>query len=798
MITPMTLITTTRMPEGQEMNGKIEQQSLETPVDNEVEEERGLSSKSYKQQTSLLRLEVDVEVIKTTAGEASQLPVISGDQSNQRNATTKRQKHDSITLSSLPCLVIDDENNTREELSPPLFESSTENNNRFLTKTHPPLDSVVVEENSAVQSLSVDQNIVCHKDDVVFVGQTANQDKNHERRTSQTCQENNNNNPLAKTSILPEQEHSGHSTASSSINESKSLNNNNKSTSLPVLNFIHDILLLSSKQDCCLVCHYLNTSSIYALDEHHIKMQEEKECLVVKSVGSSHDTQVTVFNNGYGSTKTTTNNQRCTLFFDATHFPERSTLFDHDNLRRSNVRRAMSLSSSYPDHRLHTGRTRKLLCPRQPPTQMQRTLSISRTNVSKRDNSRLSSNQKWILLCLSLVSFTSFLCMSIMAPFFPKVAAEKGMSGTVSGFVFSVYAFVVMIASPILGHFLPKVGAKFMLISGIFAAGVASILFGFLNQLNSTLQFTIYCFVVRSVEALGAAAFSTASYTYIMYAFPDDIGTAFGLTETCVGVGMSLGPAIGSGLFSIGGYGLPFYTLGSFILLNIPLCFFIIEPIDHSLERPVKGDDIDGQDDTTSQECVKTSYFSLISIPQVAVISLVVVVVSQSQGFLDPTVEPHFRHQYDLGTGFVGIVFLLMSFAYAILSPITGWFATKMDNKYPLMIIGLLLSAVGLVLLGPSWFIPLSPNPWISTTSMVVMGFAYAIAFIPTFECILDLAVEKGFADNVKTYSLVSGLWSSMYSLGEVSGPLFGGLFVDVFDFRHGVTVMAAFSLIAV
>jgi len=36
--------------------------------------------------------------------------------------------------------------------------------------------------------------------------------------------------------------------------------------------------------------------------------------------------------------------------------------------------------------------------------------------------------------------------------------------------------------------------------------------------------FTIYCFVVRFFEAIGAAAFSTASYTYIAKLFPDNIG----------------------------------------------------------------------------------------------------------------------------------------------------------------------------------------------------------------------------------------------------------------------------------
>lgn len=60
-------------------------------------------------------------------------------------------------------------------------------------------------------------------------------------------------------------------------------------------------------------------------------------------------------------------------------------------------------------------------------------------------------NQKLTLASLALVDFMSFCSMSIMAPFFPREAAEKGMSDTLSGFVFSFYALVMFITSPIIG-----------------------------------------------------------------------------------------------------------------------------------------------------------------------------------------------------------------------------------------------------------------------------------------------------------------------------------------------------------
>lgn len=51
--------------------------------------------------------------------------------------------------------------------------------------------------------------------------------------------------------------------------------------------------------------------------------------------------------------------------------------------------------------------------------------------------------------------------------------------------------------------------------------------YSLLDQVNGQTEFTVLCFVVRSFEALGAAAFCTASCTILIDQFPDDIGTVF-------------------------------------------------------------------------------------------------------------------------------------------------------------------------------------------------------------------------------------------------------------------------------
>lgn len=158
------------------------------------------------------------------------------------------------------------------------------------------------------------------------------------------------------------------------------------------------------------------------------------------------------------------------------------------------------------------------------PLALQRRLSVAPGKIK---SVKFTTKQQWTLICLSVVSFTSMLSMSIIAPFFPLEASLKGVRETVYGFIFSVYALVIMLLSPFYGMVIPQLGPKFMLISGIFVTGACNILFGLLDKIEDQNTFTVFCFVVRIFEAVGAGAFSTASYTIIMQLFPDNIGTAF-------------------------------------------------------------------------------------------------------------------------------------------------------------------------------------------------------------------------------------------------------------------------------
>lgn len=57
---------------------------------------------------------------------------------------------------------------------------------------------------------------------------------------------------------------------------------------------------------------------------------------------------------------------------------------------------------------------------------------------------------------------------------------------------------------------------------------------------------------------------------------------------------------------------------------------------------------------------------------------------------------------------------------------------------------------------------------------------------------------KGGCGDSLATCSVVAGVWSCMYSLGEVIGPSLGGFLLQYYGFPITATVMASMTLVLV
>ena len=75
-------------------------------------------------------------------------------------------------------------------------------------------------------------------------------------------------------------------------------------------------------------------------------------------------------------------------------------------------------------------------------------------------------------------------------------------------------------------------------------------------------------FLARFLGGIGSGANSTACMAILISFDSEDRERYIGLIESSLGLGLLLGPFIGSGFFYLGGYKAPFIAFGKFLFLQ--------------------------------------------------------------------------------------------------------------------------------------------------------------------------------------------------------------------------------------
>lgn len=379
------------------------------------------------------------------------------------------------------------------------------------------------------------------------------------------------------------------------------------------------------------------------------------------------------------------------------------------------------------------------------------------------------TKRQWLtLFVISIADFANAICVSLQAPFYPQEAEKKGASPTEYGLVFGIFELTVFIISPIYGQRLNKIGPKLLFNSGILTTGTCAILFGLLDKIDGHYPFIILSFVIRIIEALGNAAFLTASFAIIAKEFPDNVATTFASLETFFGLGLIVGPTVGGVLYQIGGYTTPFAVLGSALFMAAVMTAFVL---------PVHDD--------SNQDSHKTGGFArVLKIPGVLVASASIIVTSMSIGFLQATMEPHLR-QFNLSPVVLGLMFVINGGTYALTAPAWGWLCDKRLQPKVATLIGCLLVAVGFSLIGPAPFVPSKTTISLTVCGLVLHGLGMSAQLVASFSDALATSILHGFSNNLETYGLISGLWTSAFALGAFIGPSIAGILLDNIGFRN-------------
>jgi len=378
---------------------------------------------------------------------------------------------------------------------------------------------------------------------------------------------------------------------------------------------------------------------------------------------------------------------------------------------------------------------------------------------------------------IAFADFCSAVCISLQAPFYPAEAEKKGATASEYGLVFGIFELTVFASSPLFGRYVTKLVPKSMLTVGLFITGFCSILFGVLDRVELKEAFIGLSFTVRIVEGLGNAAFLTSAFTIVAAEFPQSVATTFACLETFFGLGLIVGPTLGGFLFQVGGYMLPFSVLGGLLILSsfltyflLPQCFYPDIPHGDGLLR-------------------------VLRIPSILLASSSVFAASIAIGFLSATLEPHLR-PFNLTPVVMGLMFVIEGGVYAVTAPFWGYLCDRKLQPKIITLAGALFVAVGFTLVGPAPFIPLETSLPIAIGGLVVLGIGIGAELVSGFIAALREATFHGFPDNLSTYGLISGLFTSTFALGAFVGPSVAGVLFDNFGFRDSTVFVIITNII--
>lgn len=371
-------------------------------------------------------------------------------------------------------------------------------------------------------------------------------------------------------------------------------------------------------------------------------------------------------------------------------------------------------------------------------------------------------NNKLILGTLLLNLFIAFLGIGLVIPVTPTIMNELNISGSTVGYMVSAFAFAQLVLSPLAGRAVDKYGRKPMIIIGLFIFSMSELLFG----LGQSVEVLFESRILGGVSA----AFIMPAVT----AFIADITTnetrpkALGYMSAAISTGFIIGPGIGGFLADIGTR-MPFFFAAAFGLTAMILSVFTLrEPERHYEQTTIP------QQKTGFRKVFSPLYFIAFMVLLISSFglasfeSLFALFVDRKFGFTAKDIAL----AISLGA-IVGVIVQV-----GLFERLTRWFGEIRLIRY---------SLIGSTLLVLVMTYVTSYLSIILVTMIVFVGFDLMRPAVTTYLSKIA-GNEQGF---------VGGMNSMFTSIGNILGPIIGGILFDV-DLNYPfyfATVMLAIGI---
>ncbi|WJY27269.1 MFS transporter [Sporosarcina trichiuri] len=347
----------------------------------------------------------------------------------------------------------------------------------------------------------------------------------------------------------------------------------------------------------------------------------------------------------------------------------------------------------------------------------------------------------WLLLANLLIAF---LGIGLIIPVMPTLMNELHLSGQVVGYMVAFFAIAQLLASPLSGRWVDSIGRKKMIVAGLLMFSFSELLFAIGQSLT-------VLFASRIVGGVSAAFIMPA-----VTAFIADITTnetrakALGYMSAAISTGFILGPGIGGFLAGLGTRVPFFFAAGLALFAAIFSLVMLREP-----ERQYE--------ESGNQ---KKPGFTRIFAPIYFIVFLLIFVLSFGLASFESIFSLFVDHKFGFTPGDIAIIITGSGIVGAVAQVVLfDRLAKKMGEKM-LIFWCLVFSAV----LVAAMTVVTHYAAILAVTIVVFVGFDL-IRPAATSYLSKIAGNEQGF---------VGGMNSMFTSIGNVFGPILGGMLFDI------------------
>jgi DHA1 family solute carrier family 18 vesicular amine transporter 1/2 len=360
----------------------------------------------------------------------------------------------------------------------------------------------------------------------------------------------------------------------------------------------------------------------------------------------------------------------------------------------------------------------------------------------------IRSSRAVTVALITFATFTDITAYSVAVPVLPDLSRRLGASPTMIGLLFASFGVTLLTVSIPMGAVSDRIGRKAPLVGGMMALAAATILFAFAVSLP-------WLFFARLVQGAADAITWVVGFALIADLYgQQERGRVMGLVMSGTNFALMFGPTIGGWLYEAGGIRMPFLFVAALAVLGGAAFLWLDIPQQHA-----------------STEAVAIRL--VLRVPAVAACAAAVVAAAATISMLEPVLPLFLSAKLAIGPARIGLVFGIGAVASAILHPLYGRLVDRVGGRR-LTMIGLVLSACALPLLGLIWSYP-------SAVALYVLGgSAVALVITPS----LAYMAEATSAAGVGSFGVGYGLYNMAWGAGVLVGPALGGFLFERVGFR--------------